>query len=70
MSNKRLAMVLMMSFICILSAMAQKITGQVVDKDGYAIPYASITYRGHHIAVSSDIDGKFSIEKHPVGPSR
>ncbi len=48
--------------------MAQKITGQVVDKDGYAIPYASITYRGHHIAVSSDIDGKFSIEKHPGWP--
>ena len=48
--------------------MAQKITGHVVDKDGYAIPYASITYRGHHIAVSSDIDGKFSIEKHPGWP--
>ena len=61
-------MVLMMSLICIVSAMAQKITGQVVDKDGYAIPYASITYRGHHIAVSSDIDGKFSIEKHPGWP--
>ena len=68
MSNKRLAMVLMMSLICVISAMAQKITGQVVDKDGYAIPYASITYRGHHIAVSSDIDGKFSIEKHPGWP--
>lgn len=68
MSNKRFAMVLMMSLICIVSAMAQKITGQVVDKDGYAIPYASITYRGHHIAVSSDIDGKFSIEKHPGWP--
>lgn len=68
MSNKRLAVVLVMSFICILSAMAQKITGQVVDKDGYAIPYASITYRGHHIAVSSDIDGKFSIDKHPGWP--
>ncbi len=68
MSNKRLVIVLMMSLICVISAMAQKITGQVVDKDGYAIPYASITYRGHHIAVSSDIDGKFSIEKHPGWP--
>lgn len=68
MDNKRLAMVLTMVFICIVSAMAQKITGQVVDNEGYAIPYASITYRGHHIAVSSDIDGKFSIEKHPGWP--
>ena len=48
-----------------VTAKAQQVTGQIVDKDGYAIPYASITYRGHHIAVSSDIDGRFAIDRHP-----
>ena len=51
--------------LTVTAAMAQQVTGQVTDKDGYAIPYASITYRGHHIAVSSDIEGRFSIAAHP-----
>lgn len=43
----------------------QKITGRVIDEDGFAVSYASVQYRGHKIAVSSDSQGKFSIEKHP-----
>ena len=43
---------------------AQSITGEVVDKDGYALPLASISYKGHHIATTSDIQGKFTIERH------
>ena len=43
--------------------MAQ-ITGEIVDEDGYAIPNASAIYKGHHVAVVSDINGKFSIERH------
>lgn len=74
MNNKRFVMALLTAFMCLISAMAQqtteKITGQIVDKDGYAIPYASVTYRGHHIAVSSDIEGKFSVDKHRDGSSR
>ena len=46
-----------------VSAMAQ-ITGEIVDEDGYAIPNASAIYKGHHVAVVSDINGKFSIERH------
>lgn len=42
----------------------QKITGRVIDEDGFAVSYASVQYRGHKIAVSSDSQGKFSIEKH------
>lgn len=48
----------------ITTAKAQDITGQIVDKDGYAIPYASVSYRGHQIAASSDIDGKFTLKRH------
>ena len=42
----------------------QKISGRVIDVDGFAVPYASVQYRGHRIAVSSDGEGRFSIEKH------
>lgn len=41
-----------------------QITGEIVDVDGYAIPYASAMYKGHHIAAASDIEGKFTIERH------
>ena len=42
----------------------QKLSGRVIDVDGFAVPYASVQYRGHKIAVSSDGEGRFSIEKH------
>ena len=41
-----------------------QITGEIVDEDGYAIPNASAIYKGHHVAVVSDINGKFTIERH------
>jgi len=43
----------------------EKLTGRVIDEDGFAVSYASVQYRGHKIAVSSDGEGKFTIEKHP-----
>ena len=51
--------------MCVVAVSAQqKITGEVVDADGYAIPLASAMYKGHHVAVVSDIEGKFSIDRH------
>ena len=45
--------------MCVVAVSAQqKITGEVVDADGYAIPLASAMYKGHHVAVVSDIEGK------------
>lgn len=64
MTYKKLVLLLIAVFTSILTISAQQITGQIVDKDGYAIPYASVSYKGHHIAVSSDIEGKFSIDQH------
>lgn len=47
-------------FIC-----AQNITGAIVDAEtGDSIPFASATYQGHHIAVSSNAFGVFSIPRH------
>ena len=54
-------MVLTMAMV--LTANAQ-ITGEIVDTDGYAIPFASAMYKGNHVATASDIEGKFSIPRH------
>ena len=51
-----------------LMALAQtakaQISGDIVDADGYPIAYASALYKGHHIAVSSDMNGHFTIDRH------
>ena len=60
---KRFFCYIFVFFFVAVSAMAQ-ITGEIVDEDGYAIPNASAIYKGHHVAVVSDINGKFSIERH------
>ncbi|MBF1082684.1 MAG: hypothetical protein HXL34_09560, partial [Prevotellaceae bacterium] len=42
-----------------------KITGIIVDADdSYGIPYASVSYKGHHVAVSCDGEGRFTIDLH------
>ena len=47
-----------------LSLNAQQITGTVTDAEtGETIPYASVVYKGHNLAVISDIDGKFVIDR-------
>ena len=62
----KLYLVVVLLVVSTLQMMAQeKITGRVIDEDGFAVSYASVQYKGHKIAVSSDGEGKFSIEKHP-----
>lgn len=60
---KRLFIVFCLSIVAFVSINAQ-IIGEIVDKDGYAIPYASAMYKGHHIATASDMNGAFTIERH------
>ena len=63
---RKLYFVVALLLVSTLQLMAQqKITGRVIDEAGFAVSYASVQYRGHKIAVSSDSQGKFSIEKHP-----
>lgn len=64
MRYKQLALLLWVFIASIMTATAQDITGEIVDKDGYAIPYASVSYKGHHVAVSSNMLGKFTIPRH------
>ena len=66
MNFKRAFLLFFTMMVCALEMAAQqKISGRVIDEDGFAVPYASVQYKGHKIAVSSDGEGKFTIEKHP-----
>lgn len=54
-----------MLLMAALTAGAQ-ITGYIIDdENGDSIPYASVIYHGHNVAVASNIGGHYSIEKHP-----
>jgi hypothetical protein len=44
---------------------AQQITGYVTDAEtGDSIPYASVVYKGHHISVISNGEGRYVIDRH------
>ena len=43
----------------------QYIKGQITDADtGEPLPYASAVYKGHNVAVISDLEGQYSIARH------
>lgn len=59
--------VYLLSIICLLGVEihAQQITGYVTDAEtGDSIPYASVVYKGHHINVISNGEGRYSIARH------
>lgn len=42
-----------------------QITGHIIDDEtGDSIPYASVIYRGHNVAVASNLSGYYSIARH------
>ena len=60
----RFLIILTLLLLC-LPLGAQNLTGRITDAEtGEEIPYASVVYHGHHVAVISDIDGKYSIARH------
>jgi hypothetical protein len=51
--------------LLLFQIVSAQITGQIVDaSDGYPVPYASAVYRGNKKAVSSNAEGRFTIERH------
>ena len=61
---KKWLMLLMMTFVFMVSN-AQNISGRIVDAStGASIPYASAIYKGHNVMVSSDAGGCFNIARH------
>ena len=53
------------NFLFCFAASAQNISGVVSDAEtGECIPYASVIYKGHHVAVVADIEGRYTIARH------
>ena len=64
MKLKKILFIFMLAVAC-LPLTAQNITGVIVDDNtGDSIPHASALYKGHHVMVSSDERGRFSIVRH------
>lgn len=60
---RRIGVILSLLVVC-LQLTAQQLTGTVTDAEsGDPIPYASVVYKGHNLAVISDIDGRFTIDR-------
>ena len=71
MVRTRLVMMLalVVSLLSMNSVTAQTITGDIIDSEtGEAVPYASCIYRGHNVAVASNLEGHFEIARHEGWP--
>ncbi len=56
---------LLLSCVLTLGVHAQQISGTITDAEtGESVPFASVVYKGHNVAVVSDIEGKYSINRH------
>ena len=64
--TKRLLLILFTFHLSLITATAQQyVKGHITDADtGEPIPYASAVYKGHNVAVISDLEGEFSIARH------
>jgi len=50
----------------VLRVGAQQLSGTITDSEtGEAVPYASVIYKGHQVAVASDLNGRYTIARHP-----
>ena len=58
--TKRLLLILFTFSLSLITATAQQyVKGQITDADtGDPIPYASAVYKGHNVAVISDLEGE------------
>ena len=48
-----------------LQVSAQQLKGRIIDAEtGEGVPYASVIYKGHNVAVISNLEGEYSIARH------
>ena len=52
----------LLSFLCANHSFSQGIKGQIVDEEGFGIPYASVFVKELSLGVASNEDGKFDIK--------
>lgn len=66
MDIRRITYTLLCLLFFALNTEAQKISGFIIDDEtGDSIPYASAIYKGHNVAVASNLSGRYVIAKHP-----
>ena len=59
------SLLLFLIFLVSLPLRAQQISGYVIDDaTGDSIPYASVVYKGHKVAVVSNLSGRYSVARH------
>ena len=69
MSKTKAVLLLLMILDLAVGAKAQTLSGHILDaQTGDTIPFASCIYRGHGVAVASDINGHFTIARHQGWP--
>ena len=65
-SIKLILTLLLLVAVLPVGAQQQQISGTITDAEtGEAVPFASVIYRGHQVAVASDINGHYTIQRHP-----
>ena len=63
--QRQLFLILALLLLCLPAGAQQFVKGQITDADtGEPIPYASAVYKGHNVAVISDLEGNYSIARH------
>ena len=56
---------LLLLLLTMVLPMKAQLRGYIIDEaTGDSIPYASAIYRGHNVAVASNINGQFTIARH------
>ena len=73
MDNHRTKYLLLLFLILLMSLplRAQHISGYVIDDaTGDSIPYASVVYKGHKVAVVSNLGGRYTVARHDGWPVR
>ena len=62
---RSIALASILCFFCSLTSSAQQISGVVTDSQtGDTLLYPSASYKGNHVAVSGDAQGRYRIERH------
>ena len=63
--QRHIYLILALLLICLPAGAPQYIKGHITDAStGEPLPYASAVYKGHNVAVISDLEGEFSIARH------
>ena len=65
MDKNRTTYSIMLFLLMLAMPLRAQISGYIIDEEtGDSIPYASVIYKGHNVAVASNINGRYTIARH------